>query len=234
VLAEYRGIKAADPSRPVFMTLTGNFHPHFDKWSDAQRKRLYPAYIRAADVVGYDIYPIYGWNKPEWLWLVHDATELLVELAGDRPVYAWIETSKGGQWTGDLDRQKDVTPAHIRAEVWMSICRGATAIGYFTHIWKPSYKQFGVPERNQRALREINAQIARLAPVILSRAAAPRVRIAAAEGDVKLDAVARTHGGHTYVFAVNYDERAVPARATIELEGLTFDVMSSGGVPSRE
>ncbi len=83
-----------------------------------------------SDAVGYDIYPIYGWNKPEWLCLGHDATERLVQIAGTRPVYAWIETSKGGQWTGDLDGQKDVKPEHIRAEVWMSICRGATAIGY--------------------------------------------------------------------------------------------------------
>jgi hypothetical protein len=217
---EYRAIKAADPSRPVFMTLTGNFHPHFNKFSAAQREALYPAYIRATDVVGYDIYPIYGWNKPEWLWLVHDATKLLTEMAGSRPVYAWIETSKGGQWTGDLERQKDVTPAHIRAQVWMSICRGATAIGYFTHVWKPSYKQFGVPEENQRELRRTNEQIARLAPAILSAAPSPRVRIAAVEGDVKLDAIARSHGGDLYLFAVNYDERAMPARATIEVEGL--------------
>ena len=77
VLATYQQIKAADAERPVFMTLTGHFHPHFTQWTNAQRDSLYPAYIQAADVVGYDIYPIYGWNKPEWIHLVHDATELL-------------------------------------------------------------------------------------------------------------------------------------------------------------
>ena len=152
-LKEYRAIKAADPTRPVFMTLTGHFHPHFKQWSDQQRASLYPEYIQATDVVGYDIYPIYGWNKPEWMYLVYDATQLLAEKAGPRPVYAWIETSKGGQWTGPLEQQKDVTPAHIRAETWMAICGGATAIGYFTHVWKPSYQQFGVPEENRKALR---------------------------------------------------------------------------------
>ena len=151
VLAKYREIKAADPERPVFMTVTGNFHPHFGKWTDQQRNSLYAAYFQAADILGYDIYPIYGWNKPEWIHLVHEATELLAQQAGQRPLYAWIETSKGGQWTGALEDQKDVTPAHIKAEVWMSICRGATAIGYFTHVWKPSYHQFGVPEQNRTA-----------------------------------------------------------------------------------
>lgn len=220
VLDEYHQIKQADPSRPVFMTLTGNFHPHFNKWTAAERARLYPAYVQATDVVGYDIYPIYGWNKPEWLHLGHEATEQLVEMGGGRPVYAWIETSKGGQWTGPLERQKEVTPQHIRAEVWMSICRGATAIGYFTHIWKPSYNQFGVPEENRRALREINQQITRLTPAILGSPPPQPVTIAAA-APVKLDLMAKQSGDQLYVFAVNYDERAVPAEAVIGVPGLS-------------
>lgn len=221
-LKEYRAIKAADPARPVFMTLTGHFHPHFRQWTDQQRTSLYPEYIQAADVVGYDIYPIYGWNKPEWIHLVHDATALLVEKASPRPVYAWIETSKGSQWTGPLERQKDVTPAHIQAEVWMAITQGATAIGYFTHVWKPSYHQFGVPEENQKALRRINDQITRLAPVILGQQAKPRVTIKTTEG-VKLAAMAREHQRDLYVFAVNYDERHVDAKATITVESLPAD-----------
>ena len=219
VMKGYRAIKAADPSRPVFVTFTGNFHPFFKKWTDEQRTSLYPAYIQAADVVGYDIYPIYGWNKPEWLHLVHEATDRLVTLAGPRPVYAWIETSKGGQWTGPLERQKPVTPAHIRAEVWMSICRGATAIGYFTHVWKPSYHQFGVPEENRRALRAINGQIARLAPAILA-AAPPQAATIRSPESAKLDVLTRQHDGSLYLFAVNYDERLKKATATIAVPGL--------------
>ena len=219
VMEQYRKIKAGDPSRPVFMTLTGYFHPHFGKWTDQQRQGLYPQYIKATDVVGYDIYPIYGWNKPEWIHLVYEATGQLAEMAGNRPVYAWIETSKGGQWTGALENQKDVTPAHIRAEVWMAICNGATAIGYFTHAWKPAYSQFGVPEHNRKALAEINQQITRLAPAIL--ATAPRRQVAIkAEDDTKLAVLARQHDGALYLFAVNYDQRVRKARATVTIDGL--------------
>ncbi len=73
-----------------------------------------------------------------------------------------LKPAKAASGPGPLENQKDVTPRHIKAEVWMTICRGATAIGYFTHVWKPSYHQFGVPEENRAALREINAQITRL------------------------------------------------------------------------
>jgi hypothetical protein len=218
-LAEYRKIREADCTRPLFMTLTGNFHPHFKKWTDPQREALYPEYIRATDVVGYDIYPIYGWNRPDWLHLVQEATALLTEAAGPRPVYAWIETSRGGQWTGPLERQHEVTPAHIKSQVWMAICRGATAIGYFTHIWKPSYSQFGVPDENRRALRSINDQITRLAPAILATGPKGEVTIQAAD-DVRLDLLARQHEGQWYLFAVNYDSRAIAADVRVSVPGL--------------
>jgi hypothetical protein len=218
-MEEYRQMKAADPARPVFMTLTSGFHPQFAKFAEDVRGPMYAQFIKSADVIGYDVYPIYGWNKAEWIHLVHDCTGMLTELAGPRPVYAWIETSKGGQWTGDLARQKDVKPEHIRAEVWMSICRGATAIGYFTHIWKPGYAQFGVPKENQDALRNINGQIARLTPAILGAPAKGEVRIES-DGGVKLDVMARASGGELFLFAVNYDERMKDAKATIRVAGL--------------
>ncbi len=101
----------------------------------------------------------------------------------------------------------------------MAVCRGATAIGYFTHVWKPAYRQFGVPKPNRKELARINAQITRLAPAILSSRPRPAVRISA-EPAVKLDAMATAHAGRLYVFAVNYDQRAVEAQATVELEGI--------------
>ena len=101
----------------------------------------------------------------------------------------------------------------------MAVCRGATAIGYFTHVWKPSYKQFGPPEENRKALGEINAQITRLAPAILGRQPEGAVTIEP-QGAVKIDAMAKTHDGRLYVFAVNYDERLLKSSATVKVEGL--------------
>lgn len=219
VQARYSSIKAADPSRPVFMTVTGYFLPFFKKWPESECERLYPNYVKATDVIGYDIYPIYGWNKPEWLHLVHDGTEALSRLAGDKPVYAWIETSRGSQWTGELERQIPVTPVHIRGEVWMAICRGATAIGYFTHIWKPSYKQFGAPPENVKAMKDINDQITKLAPAILSQPAKIKVRISF-ENQLKGDIMAKELDGKVYLFAVNYDSLQRAGQANVEVEGL--------------
>ena len=218
-LEKYKAMKASDGRRPVFLTVTGHFSPHFKKWTDGQRASLYPAYVQAADVVGYDIYPIYGWNKPEWIHLVHDATQQLVALAEPRPVYAWIETSKGGQYTGALEKQAAVTPTHIRAEVWMAICRGATAVGYFTHVWKPSYSQFGVPEENREALARINGQITRLTPAILGNPPTSLPTFTA-DGTDKVDLLAKEHDGSLYLFAVNYDQRLVAAKVSFAVGDL--------------
>ena len=43
------------------------------------------AFETGGTFVGYDIYPIYGYNKPEWLCLSHEATDQLVRLAGKCP-----------------------------------------------------------------------------------------------------------------------------------------------------
>ena len=217
-MRSYNRIQASDSTRPVFMTLTGSFHPKFYK-----RRALpayeYPEYGKATDVLGYDIYPIFGWNKPEWIHLTHEATDMLVKMTVNRPVYVWIETSRGGQYTGPLKRQHKVTPLHIRAEVWMSICRGATAIGYFTHRWKPSYQQFGVPENNRKALRKINNQITRLTPDILAKPSIRKVKITN-QDHVKLDVMAKERNGILSIFSVNYDEQLKSADAIIHVQGL--------------
>jgi hypothetical protein len=76
-----------------------------------------------------------------------------------------------------------------------------------------------VPEENRTALGEINGQITRLAAAILSDERAPAVTLQT-EADVKLDVMAKQHGGSLYLFAVNYDQRAVPTKATIAVPEL--------------
>ncbi|MBD3292050.1 MAG: hypothetical protein GF393_03940 [Armatimonadia bacterium] len=217
-LSIYNAIKQAGAQRPVFMTLTARFADFSERWTDEQKQNLYPGYVQAADVVGFDVYPIYGWARPDWIDRVHDATQQLVKLAGDRPVYAWIETSKGSQWVSE-ERQMDVTPEHIRNEVWQAITAGATAIGYFTHIWKPAYSQFGVPDENVAMMRQVNGQITRLTPALLAPECTRKVGISL-EGDLRADVLARQAEGGLYLFAVNYDPSATDGEATISVEGL--------------
>jgi len=217
-LQHYQSIKQADGTRPVFLTVTGSFMPEFSKWPDEQREGMYRGYIEGSDVVGFDIYPLYGWGQPDWIDRVRDGQAQLQALAGQRATYQWIETSKGGQWVA-ADKQPDVTPRHIRAEVWMAICQGATAIGYFTHIWKPEYSQFGLPPENVVALKQINDQITRLAPVLLGPASQREAEIEL-EGELKADVMARERDGALYLLCVNYDASDKGGQGRITVGGL--------------
>jgi hypothetical protein len=220
VSAEYRRIKQADPTRPVLVTFTAHFMKEFtDKYDQATKDRLYPEFMNSCDVAGYDIYPIFGWNKPEWLYRVADGVSELRALAGPkRPVYAWIETNKGSRWVS-ADKQLDVTPRDTRAEVWMALIRGATAIGYFTHRWVPDYKQFAPEGEMVAALKRLNDQLTRLATALLADPASTRVEMALTD-NLPCHFKATSHDGALWIFAQNTDMQKRTGTATFRVEGL--------------
>jgi len=230
--ADYGRIKAIDTTRPVLLTFTGFFFEKATRYDEQTRRRLYPEFIRSSDVVGFDIYPIFGSGYPSRLNWVADATQELVRLAGPRrPVYAWIETNKGSKWI-TYSKQLEVEPKHTRCETWMAIIRGATAIGYFTHRWRPDYKQFAPGEEMVLELKRLNDQITRLAAAIL----APRTKLKVAmtlNAGLPCHFKATDYEGRLYIFAQNIDlgpdaekkrqlEQVVPrsGKATVTVEGL--------------
>lgn len=207
VAAVYQKIKAADKTRPVFLTFTGTFTKEEKGYDEATRTKIYPEYVKSADVVGFDIYPIYGSGHAGHLdWVAKGVTQLL-ELGGPtRPLYAWIETSKGSKWM-TYAKQPDVLPMHTRAEVWMAVIRGATAIGYFTHAWAPKFVEFAPTPEMQKEMARLNAQLTRLAPAILADPAAAKVemKLAGEGADLNSHLKATQLEGATYIFAENID-----------------------------
>jgi hypothetical protein len=229
---QYARIKQADKMRPVLLTSTGAFFEANTRYDLATRQRLYPEFMKACDVAGFDIYPIYGSSFPSRMNHVADATEELVRLAGRRPVYAWIETNKGSRWM-TYERQLDVEPKHTRCETWMAIIRGATAIGYFTHRWRPDYKQFAPTDEMVAEMKRLNDQITRLAPAILAAPATAEIEMTLGDG-LPCHLKATEHEGALYIFAENIDlgpepekkrqfEQIVPraGKAVITVQGLT-------------
>jgi hypothetical protein len=220
VAAVYQKIKQADPARPVFLTLTAQFMKEMNQnYSPSQKERIYPGMVQQTDVIGFDIYPIYGWNRPEWLYRVADGVTELRALAGEgKPIYAWIETNKGSLAISAAN-QLPVTPQDTRAEVWMALIRGATAIGYFTHSWVPTYTQFAPGAEMVAALRQLNERITRLAPALLADPASDVV-------DMKMEPTLACHykqtklNGELWIFAQNIDMSRQAGQATFHVPGL--------------
>lgn len=196
-------IKSSDEKRLLFMTLTGHFSREQSTYPESYRKEIYPQYISKTDVIGFDIYPIYGSGYASHLDWVGKGVTQLRELAGDRPVYAWIETSKGSKWMS-YERQPDVLPVHTRNEVWQAVIRGATAIGYFTHAWFPEFKEFAPTAEMQAELKRLNGQLTRLAPAILAPPAKVKIEMTM-EGELNCHLKATDYRGTTHIFAQNID-----------------------------
>jgi len=196
-------IRKANPDRLLFMTFTGHFTIEQSTYSEEVRKALYPQYVRHADVVGFDIYPIYGSGYASHLDWVGKGVSQLCDLAGPKPVYAWIETSKGSRWM-TYEKQADVLPMHTRNEVWQAITHGATAIGYFTHAWRPVFKEFAPTQDMQAELKRLNTQISRLAPAILAAPAQKAISMKLADG-LNCHFKATRYHGDLYIFSVNMD-----------------------------
>ncbi|MFQ6098168.1 MAG: hypothetical protein ACE5O2_10620 [Armatimonadota bacterium] len=200
----YRKIKETAPTRPVFVTFTSAFMQDDGTYDEATRKALYSQYVRYCDVAGFDIYPIFGWNRPAWLDRVAEGVSDLCAIAGPRrPVYAWIEANTGSKWITP-SVQIPLKPMHTRAEVWMAIIRGATAIGYFTHRWKPDYRQFAPEPEMVAELKRLNQQITKLAPAILADPARVEIDMSMSD-DLPCHFKATQFDGALYIFAQNTD-----------------------------
>lgn len=218
VVDAYRRLRERDASRPVFLNLTSAFMA--EKGGNApDRKAYYQMVTAGADILCFDVYPIYGYNRPDKLTWVADGVRDLRAYAGpNQPVFAFIETAKGSRWVS-YERQLDVRPEHTRAEVWMAIIRGATGVVYFTHAWRPAFTEFAPAEPMRAELKRLNAQITRLAPVILSAPAEERVTVSFA-GGLTGEVTARRHAGALYLFANNLDMNGRAGAATFTVEGL--------------
>jgi len=210
VAAKYREIKSHDPSRPVCVTFTTQFMSQKrGKYDAAMQRKLYPAFMKSCDIAGFDEYPIYGSSHPNHLNWPAYAVDQLREIAGPkRPIYVWLETHKGSKWM-TYEKQLDVLPKHTRFEVWGVLIRGATAVGYFTHAWRPKFTEFAPTPDMQAELKRLNGQITRLAPAILADPAKTAIKMAlAADGPAaKLEChfKATDHDGSLWIFAQNMD-----------------------------
>jgi hypothetical protein len=217
IIADYERIRAADPSRPVLLNLGQGVAN--DEWVGIGGPREnYPEYVKGADMVSFDVYPVAGLEKPNsenYLWYVPKGIDRIRKWSGDAKL-AWncIECTH----IGDASRQ--ATPQQVRAEVWMSLVHGSRGLIYFVHQFKPSFNEHALLDDPPMlaAVTATNRQIQELAPVLNSPTVEPGVTVTA-EPEAPVDAMVKRMGDATYVFAVGMRNHA--GRATFRVPGLT-------------
>jgi hypothetical protein len=185
-----------------FLTLTNHFYTGAAAlpWG----RGAYPSLIAKADVIGFDLYPLQEWCKPERMADVFYAQRELVSLAGGKPTFQWIEAN---DWK--CRGANSVTPATVRAESWLAIAGGAHGLGYWPASWDPGMN---------RVIAGVGRDVARLGPVIYAPSQG------AASGRIQLSV--RTWAGALYVIAVNSSWSAVNAKMSVPgLNGRPLSVM---------
>lgn len=225
VQERYRQIRARDARRPVLLNLGKGVA--WDAWKGRGGRtghpEDYPDYVKAADIVSFDIYPA-AEKDPALagrLELVASGTARLVRWAGpERTVWTAIGASRV------KNARAPVAPEDIRAQVWMSIIRGSRGIIYFVHEFEPRFKEaswFDDPPLAESMAR-LNAEVQGLSRAILGRdvgavasvtLTGPGERAAASEN---LAVTSRRMGCATYVFAASLSR--TPFRATIKLDAV--------------
>jgi hypothetical protein len=195
------------PGMPAlsFLTLTNHFYSGAAPlpWG----RSIYPGLIAKADMVGFDLYPLQEWCRPNRLADVFHAQQELVELAGGKPTFQWIEADDwrcpGGATA--------VTPAVVRAESWLAIAGGAHGLGFWPASW---------PAANARAIAAVGRDVARIGPAVYAPSES------ASDDSAQVVVSARTWAGAAYVIAVNAGYGPADATITVpSLNGRTLTVL---------
>jgi hypothetical protein len=197
--------------RVTFLTLTDKFS--VNAAAGPHGKNIYPGLFDAADVIGFDTYPIEVRCSVGQIDNVFWMQRELVQLAKGKPTFQWIEA-------GPMEHcreNEDPTPTTVRAETWLAIAGGARGIGYFPDYWVGEI-------RNE--VRRVNREIAALAPALL----APVINATfSVEKPVRVGV--RKYNGALYIVAVNTSTSPTTATFTVPgLAGRKLQVFADGRV----
>jgi hypothetical protein len=213
ILDQYNQWVSTDPTRPVYLSLgRGVAEPNWvGRGPCLGRVDMYPDYVRAGDIVGFNDYVV---NNGSALENVAAGMDNLLEYSHrQKPVIGIIEAS---DYSG-ADRLK---PEQVKTEVWMAIVHGAAGIEYYCHRMEPTldetYCLDVLPIRD--ALIETNDAVTSLAPVLNTQSVANGVTVTSSDSHVPVDTMLKRYGGATYLFAVAM--RSSATTATFHLGGI--------------
>lgn len=217
VVRWYEKAEAADPTRPVMLNLGQGVAN--DQWygrGSGAKRDDYLTYVKAGDVVSFDVYPVAGVDKPpghESLWLVGQGVQRLRKWTdGRKPVWAFVECTH----IGDPDHK--ATPAQVRAEVWLALVSGANGIVYFVHEFKPRSNEHALLDDPEmlKAVTRINDEVRSLATVLNGPPAEPAATATQTGAGLPIAVMTkRDQRDDLYVFAVSRSAEATAATITL-------------------
>jgi hypothetical protein len=222
IVADYRELKEADPSRPVLLNLgQGVANDAWKGRGPGASLDDYPKYVRGGDVISFDVYPVAGLDRDDgadFLWYVARGVERLVSWTkGERVVWNCIECTRISHENGHK-----ATPDQVKAEVWMALVHGSRGLIYFVHEFKPKFNEHALLDDPEMlaGVTAVNRQVQALAPVLNSPTMTNAVAVKTDNAAVPVAAMVKRHDGATYLFAVGMRNAPTKATFAFTLEGV--------------
>lgn len=205
--ADYAKLKAANHNLPVFVNFAGSFA----LWGYGGKKQAdYQAWMKGADWISNDLYPITAHNRPSALDAAGLAVERLANWSGGKRQFSVIEASD--QELSDHPDYPGVTPDQFRAQVFNAVIKGATGIIYFPQKIGGGFKFDNMTTPVEAEMKSVNARLTRIGAALMSRKDPAGVNV---DVDGALRATWRIHNGKTYIIVLNHSTQAVAARFTV-------------------
>jgi hypothetical protein len=219
IVADYERLKSADGTRPILLNLGQGVAN--DDWKGrgvGASLDDYPGYVRGADIVSFDVYPVAGLensNGADFLWYVPKGVDRLRKWTGGKKlVWNCIECTHINEPTAKA------TPAQVKSEVWMALVHGSRGLIYFAHEFKPKFNEKALLDDPEMlaAVTAVNKQIRELAPVLNSPSVGDEAAVRSSDAQAPIDILLKRTPESAYLFAVGMRNRR--CRATFSLKGL--------------
>ena len=236
IVADYRKLREADPSRPVLLNLgQGVAWDHYvGRGVRTNHPEDYAEYLKGSDIVSFDIYPVVH-DNPEIAGKLSKPAEGVERLRtwGDGKKIVWncIEASR-------IDNEKTkATAPQVKTEVWLSLIHGSSGLIYFVHQFKPKFAEASLLQDADllAGVTAINREIQSLAPALNSPTVADGATVTTSGADAPVDLMVKRQGGATYVFAAASRDRGTKASFTVKGASGAAEVLGEGrSVPARD
>lgn len=151
--ADYAIWKAAAPNKPVAVTFSGG-----NVVFSVTPESTYRSYIASADWIASDFYPISGWKRADWLYRVGETLDTLSRWSGNKPQYAFIETSSQPLPDGPPGIN-GVSPGQFRSMAWSAVIHGARGIIYFPDAFNPEFVYDSTPPEIVAEMTQLNSRL---------------------------------------------------------------------------
>jgi hypothetical protein len=207
VQSAYNRLKSYSKDIPVFV----NFSGASALWGYGGKFQAdYQAWMKGADWIGNDLYPLNSHNRPTALDAPGKAVERLAQWSGGKRQIAVIEASD--QNLSGLEGNPGPSGDQLRAEVFNAVISGATGIVYFPQKIGGGFNFDAMNPAVEAEMKSVNGRLARIGDALMTTPNPAGVDV---DVDGALRVTWRKYNGKTYVVVLNNSTQAVAARMDV-------------------